>query len=388
MAARLVVGADGIRSWMREAAGIVAVAEALWPDRRRGQLRVRARASRRGAAVVSRRWRRAGVAAVAGAAHLDRVVGAGRAGGGTAGARSRRAGGARCRGRRPRAGRPRAADAARRIPALAAQAADHDRASAGARRRCRARRASAGRAGREPGLRRCAGAGGGARRARSGRRCRRARSCWNASRAAGRSRCSRCKPSPTAWPGCSGAIPRGSGRCAMPAWPPSIGCRRSSASWRNLRCARLSKSRPIPWRNHDVRKPLSFRRPRHPVRGTDRGGPGAGGPRRVRPERRQGGPADRRSGRAQEDARAEVPRRRSAQRHQDPVLRPVRGHARRPHRLHRHQGQVPRRGRGLRHRAEGEPHRGAAAQAEPRRRRDAAARPRASRRSRAPASAR
>ena len=79
-----------------------------------------------------------------------------------------------------------------------------DRASAGARRRRRARRPSAGRPGRQPGLRRRAGAGAGPGRARAGRPTRAPRSCSNASPAGGPNPCWRCRRSPTAWPGCSG----------------------------------------------------------------------------------------------------------------------------------------------------------------------------------------
>ena len=170
--ARLVVGADGLRSWVREAAGIVATPRAVRADGRRRQFRVRTRAPRACAPVVPRRRRHPRVAAAAGASHLDRLVGARCARARAAGARSERARGAR-RGRRPgRARRARLHHAGGGLSAAALEAAGGRRASSRARRRRRARRPSAGGPGREPGLRRRRGAGRRAARARPGRRCR------------------------------------------------------------------------------------------------------------------------------------------------------------------------------------------------------------------------
>ncbi len=105
ISARLIVGADGVHSWTREAGRHRGRPARLWPVRRRRQLRHRARASRPRFAMVSARRQRAGVAAAAGQAHLDRLVGAvgacrRAAGAGRGGTRR-----ARRRGGRPRAGR-------------------------------------------------------------------------------------------------------------------------------------------------------------------------------------------------------------------------------------------------------------------------------------------
>ena len=230
--------------WVREAAGIAAVAAS--PTARPAVVANFAceRAHHgRAHAVVSRRRQRARVAAAARAPHLDRLVGARRAGGGAAGARRPT--------RWPRAwptagshalGALDAASRRRRLSARVPAAAARRRPSARAGRRRRARRASAGRAGRQPRFRRCA---------------RRSRPSWpSAARStdAGRAAAARtlCAPPRRARAGdadghrrAGAAVRRrarpGSGRCATPACPPSTGCRLlKRACWRNLRCARLS----------------------------------------------------------------------------------------------------------------------------------------------------
>ena len=73
-------GADGLNSWVRQAAGIVAEPKSYGQQGVVANFDCERRASRLRAAVVSRRRRRARVAAAARAPHLDRVVGARRAG--------------------------------------------------------------------------------------------------------------------------------------------------------------------------------------------------------------------------------------------------------------------------------------------------------------------
>ncbi len=152
----------------------------------------RARASRAGVPMVRRRPGRAGMVAAAGPADLDCVVrarracpGAPRVGCGCAGAAGRRGG-------RTRAGGVDADHAAGRVSAVVSETRLDGRAQARVGRRCRPRRASAGRAGRQPGLRRRRHARGGAEGARTGRGRRGDRYCSSAMRASARCRCCRC----------------------------------------------------------------------------------------------------------------------------------------------------------------------------------------------------
>ncbi len=214
--------------------------KALRTDRGGRQFRVRARAPRPRPPMVprGRRHPRVAAACLAGGSRWSgrhpkparAELAALRAG------CARRAG--RC-GRRACARRTPVHHAGRWLSAAARPAADGDRAPPGARRRRCAWRASAGRPGRQPGLRRRRGAGGDPARARIARRSRLHRSCSTVMRGAAPSRCSRCRPSPTGSRVCSASRRRESGPRATSAWPPSTGCRPPSGCSRSPRCARL-----------------------------------------------------------------------------------------------------------------------------------------------------
>ncbi len=240
-----------LRSWVRASAGIVAVPQAVRPDRGRRQFRLRARASRAGAPVVPRRRRRCWRGCrCPGRRDVDRLVGAGCAGG-----RAQRARAAtRWRARVAAAGghalgaftciTP-AASVSAAVPA----AAGGRRASAGARRRRRARRASAGGPGREPGIRRRRGAGRDPARARSRRRRRRAACCSSAMRVAAPDPCCAMQTVTDALARLFGR-PHAAGRAPLRNLGMSAVDRtalRSSGCWRNPRCVKLSKL-AFPWR--------------------------------------------------------------------------------------------------------------------------------------------
>ena len=222
ISARLIVGADGVRSWTREAAGIRGRPARLRAVRRRRQLRHRARASRPRVAMVSSRRQRACVAAAAGQADLDRLVGAIGAcrralGAGRGGARR-----ARCRRRRPRVGRAERdhAAAAFELSFLKLPACRRREARAG--RRCGPRRAPARGPGRQSRLRGRRGARGDTRLARPGHRRRRRDSARALRPPPRRARCSRCSWSPTDWSGCSTYALRGCACCATGGCAPSV----------------------------------------------------------------------------------------------------------------------------------------------------------------------
>ncbi len=193
LAARLVVGADGVRSWVREAAGIVAEPKPY------GQTAVVANfACRKAHQGIARQWfrsdggvlawlplpgRRISIVWSAPDALAEELAALGPE---ALAARVADAGGGALGELRPDI-------RLRRLCAVVAEAPRHDRAPAGARRRRRAWRPSARRPRGQPGLWRRAGAGASRGRARAGRGSREPRCSWNASPAAGSNRSLPCR---------------------------------------------------------------------------------------------------------------------------------------------------------------------------------------------------
>ena len=170
----------------------------------------------------------------------------------------------------------------------------------------------------------------------------------------------------------------GCGRCATPGWPPSIGCPPSSAPWRNPRCARLSNRRPfLETLPSSETSSMHFRCRLAAARAALAGAAHRRFRRlRRRPPASGARAADRRAARGQEVLEQKFP---GAE---------VRSVTKSPYfGLYEVQfddqivytdakANVRRRRRGLRHRTEDQPDRGADAQAQPRRPSTAAARPR------------
>ena len=218
IAARLLVGADGARSWVRDAAGLAAQTRPYAQTAVVANFSCERAPPRPRLSVVSRRRRRAGVAAAAGPPGVDRVVGARAACAGAPGARAGRARRARRERGRHALGAFSRDHAKRGVPAAEREARRDHRASRRAGGRRCARRASACRTRRQPGLRRCRGAlrGAAASAGRSPTPAR--RSCSSAMRAGAPSRCSRCTRSPTGSRGCSATRRHGCALRATSAW--------------------------------------------------------------------------------------------------------------------------------------------------------------------------
>ena len=217
LSAKLVVGADGARSWVRQAAGIVAMDKPYGQTAVVANFAVRARAPWRRQAMVSHRWQRARVVAVARAPTIHGVVRARCPGRGTLGPRC----GDPCRtcspGRRPRPGRHVSRDRGSLLSTGIPEAADDDCAPPGAGGRCGTRRPSTGRAGRQPRVRRCRGAGGDLGRARSGCRPGCPSAAGTVCAAAGRTRSGHAGRHGRAGPAVRADYPVDASICAMPA---------------------------------------------------------------------------------------------------------------------------------------------------------------------------
>ncbi len=240
--ARLVVGADGIRSRVRAAAGIAAVPEPY------GQDGASSRISRANARTTAART--SGSATTAASSRGCRCRGVACRWCGRRPMRSRTSCWRSIAERRsPRASRTPAQGAlgaldmhhaGGRLSAAAVEASGGRRASSRARRRCRARRPSAGGPGSEPGLRRRGGAGRRVARARPGCRPRSAdpaRTLRPPARRAGRRDADRDRRTRPALSHSRAGRPVG----AQPRTRRDrAGCRRRGACWRNLRCARIA----------------------------------------------------------------------------------------------------------------------------------------------------